>query len=233
MGPSLNALEDVPMNEGMGNGLNGQGILRLLMFQEQLCPPPDKVSELDYWEDFVRNHFSPFGVLRQQLINQRTGTQKFFQIQFASLARFYHAHFTSGVREMRMEPIGCTETKLPHGGCNVYSPKTYITYGYDNDIRVITEGSIQCNFDIANRIEHLSINTKAWTEYIPRGLWPSPDSPDQKQSPKMSKNAKKLQKTPALPSAAPSSCISDMGVPEYIVRFLEVSSKFVPSGGSH
>lgn len=222
MSTNLNALDDVPMNEGIGSGLNGQGILRLLMFQEQLCPSPERSSDLEYWEEFVRNHFSPFGVLRQQLHSEKTGNSKVFQIQFASLARFYHAHFTCGVKEMRMEPIGCTETKLPHGGCNVYSTKTYITYIYDNDIRVITDGWIQCNFDITNRIEHLSINTKGWTEYIPRGLWPSPDSPDQKQSPKTSKIAKKPQKQPVL-SAAPSSGISEMGVPMHIVGFLEVS----------
>lgn len=124
---------------------------------------------------------------------------------------------------MRLEPSRCTETKLPHGGCNVYSPKTSVTYVYDNDIRVVTDGWIQCNFDITNRIEHLSINTNGWAEYIPRGLWPSPESPDQKQSPKMSKSAKKPQKPQSVLSVAPSSGISDYGVPEYLVRFLEVS----------
>lgn len=223
MGPNVNTLDDVPMNEGMSTGLNGQGILRLLMFQEQLCPPPDKVHDLDYWETFVQSHFSPFGVLRQQLFNPKSGNDKSYQVQYASIARFYHAHFASGVREMRMEPVGCTETKLPHGGCNVYSPRTYVTYIYDNDIRVITEGSIQCNFDMANRIEHLSINTKAWTEYLPRILCASPESPDQKQSPKMSKNSKRpQQKTSATPSALPSPSIGDMGVPAHIVQFLEV-----------
>jgi hypothetical protein len=230
MGANLNTLEDVSMNEGLGNGLTGQGILRLLMFQDQLCPLPERVCELEYWEDFVRIHFSPFGVLRQQLHNQKTGESKAFQIQFVSLARFYHAHFTSGVKEMRMEPSNCTETKLPHGGCNVYSPKTSITYLYDNDIRVITDGWIQCNFDATNRIEHLSINTRGWTEYIPRGLWPSPDSPDQKQSPKMSKNAKKPQKPQPVLSVAPPSGISDNGVPKNIVQFLEVSCNLCNRG---
>lgn len=231
LGTNLTALEDGPMTDAMESApYTGQGILRLLRFQEQLCPPnqhdKDRITDLEYWDEFVRNHFSPFGSLRQQLMNQKTGASKAFQIQFASLARFYHAHFTSGVKELRMDPIGCTETKLPHGGCNVYSPKTYITYVYDNDIRVITEGWIQCNFDITNRIEHLSVMTKAWQEYIPRSLCPSPDSPDQKQSPKMGKNAKKPQKLQPVPTAAPSSCIGDMGVPAYIVQFLEVGPQF-------
>jgi hypothetical protein len=211
------------MNGGLGDGLNGQGILRLLMFQEKLCPPAGRADELEYWEEFVQSHFSPFGVLRQQLFSKKNQTQKAFQVQFASLARFYHAHFASGVREMRMEPIGCTETQLPNGGRNVFSSKTYITYVYDNDIRVITDGSIQCNFDRGNRIEYLSIDTKAWTEYVPR---PSPDSPDQKQSPKMSKNPKKPQQKmmQAAPVTLPPSGIGEMGVPPYIVKFLEVRS---------
>jgi hypothetical protein len=227
MGSNIPALEDVPMNDGMASTPNGQAILRFLMFQDKLCPPLEEAQKLGYWEDFVQTQFSPYGVLRQQLFNPKNGSDKAYQVQYASLARFYHAHFASGVREMRMETLGCTETKLPHGGWNVSSFKAYVTYVYDNDIRVITEGNIQCNLDMANRIENLSIHTKGWTEYLPRGLWRVPDSPDQK-SPKMSKNLKRPQaKIPVTPSV-PFSYVGDMGVPAYIVQFLEVCSTLLP-----
>lgn len=216
-------LDVVPMNDGIPVGGNGQTILRFLMFQEKLCPALEDAQRLGYWEDFVQAHFSPYGVLRQQLFTPKTRSDKAYQVQYASLARFYHAHFASGVREMRMETLRCTETKLPNNGWNFSSFKAHVTYIYDNDIRVTTEGSIQCNFDLANRIEHLDIKTRGWSEYVPRSLWRVPDSPDQKQSPKMSKNLKRpQQKAPVAPSGPPASCIGDWGVPEYVVQFLEV-----------
>lgn len=82
------------------------------------------------------------------------------------------------------------------------------------------------------KIDVLDVITTGHTEYIPRNQLQPPESPDQKQSPKVGKTvAKRAQQKQNTSSniVLPPSMVTDDGVPVAVMRFLEVREcQFLP-----
>ena len=205
----------------------GVSILRLVQYQDHLGNP-ERPNSLEFWENFVRTFFSTEGVLLQQLYNTSDGSDKKYRVGFPSLPRFYHAHFTGGIKQIWMSVLGANEHALPTGGHTVSSKYASTKYVYENDNSIVTMGEVHVNFDPENKIELLDIQTKNWTEYIPRlALQPS-ELPDHKLSPKLNKNMnRKQQKSQPPPPAItiPDTKANAHGIPLALMQFLEVGGR--------
>ncbi len=214
-------MQDIPKEQI----LVGHSILQLIMFQDSLASP-ERPNDLSYWEEIIRKYFASYGSLKQQFFNSKTQSDKYYQLQFPSLARFYHAHFGSGIRQILLQSYDHVQSRTAIGGTCVNSSSASLTYVFNNDIRVTTQGALLVMFDESNKIVRFDLSTHGWQEYIPRSILLNPPSPDQKQSPKMNKNIKKVQqqaKQPNPRSDIPTAGISDFGVPTRLIGFLEVS----------
>ncbi|EXJ89477.1 hypothetical protein A1O3_02544 [Capronia epimyces CBS 606.96] len=212
--------------------MGGQCILQLIMYQDTLAAP-DRPHDLDYWEQIIGRYFSPFGSIRQQLFSNKNGVDKSFQLQYPSLARYYHTHFASGVKQLLLQSYDHNQNKLPNGGVHIWSSNASLTYIFGNDIRVTTTGQLRVIFDDMQKIEHLNISTSGWQEYIPRNALTQPPSPETKQSPKINKNVKRAQgKAAALSTQLiiPSSGVGEWGVPNHIFQFLEIAEVMTAMG---
>lgn len=89
------------------------------------------------------------------------------------------------------------------------------------------------HFNVNGQIDLFDIGTNGHTEYVPRNLLQFPESPEQKQSPKVGKAVnKRLHQKSAPPPriSIPDSMVTDDGVPVAVMRFLEVGfgHPFVP-----
>lgn len=123
-----------------------------------------------------------------------------------------------------MQSFEHAQEQLPNGGYHVVSKKLYLTYEYNDGLRVTTHGTLSVNFDEMQKIEHFHVAMKGWTEYIPRSLADGSQSPEQsRQSPKISKKnlAKNLQRP-----TIPRSPVIEWGIPQPLLQFLEVSDAF-------
>ena len=200
----------------------GQCTLQLLSLYDSLANPA-RPNDLGYWQDVMSKYFSEHGSLRQSFFSQRTQNDKSFQLQYPSLARFYHTHFKNGVKKIFMQSFEHMQDTLPNGGYQVWSRKLYITYEYSDGVRIMTHGQLNVNFDELQKIEHIYMKIHGWTEYIPRNLAMMPISPEQnRQSPKLTKkNLPKNQQRPQF--NLPASPVGEWGFPAAIVQFLEVS----------
>lgn len=213
-------MSDIPKQDLLG----GQGILQLILYQDNLANP-ERPYDLEYWEQTIATYFAETGSMRQQLFSNKNGVDKSFQLQFPSLARFYHSHFASGVKQILLQSYDHNQNKLPNGGVHIWSTNASLTYVFANDLRVTTTGQLRVIFDDYNKIEHLNISTSGWQEYIPRNALLLPPSPEAKQSPKINKNVKRAQGKAAgqsLQPIIPSSGVGEWGVPNHIFQFLEV-----------
>lgn len=216
----------------MQKPIKGLSILRLVSYQDHLGNP-ERPGELDYWESFVANFFSPEGVLRQQVWSNKNKGDKTYRIEYPSLPRFYLAHFTGGIDQIWMSVLGASEKDFAHVGHHtVWSGMASTKYAYKNGNVVVTMGQVKVNFDSENRIELLDITTTSWKEYIPREMVLPPKSPpDPKESPKLNKNLKRPQPKPAPspPSATiPDSRVNEYGVPKPLMQYLEVGFRTSP-----
>lgn len=206
----------------------GQSILQLLSYQDALANP-EHPHDYDYWQLIISRYFSPFGSIRQQVFSPLSNHDKAFQLQFASLARFYYSHFKNGIKQILMQANNYNMHTLDNGGYMIYSGKSTITYVYDNDVRVTTLGSIKVNFDENQRIECLFLETKGWSEHVPRALLQEPASPEQTRSPKTKKNQKNQQSQQSQPGfKVPRSPCGVYGLPDKLLQFLEVSVRTFP-----
>lgn len=221
-------MQDIPKEQIM----TGQCILQLILFQDSLACPA-KPQDLDWWQDIIMRYFSPMAQMKMQLFNSSNASDKSFLLQFASLARFYHAHFVGGIKQILLSSYDHIQKKQQTGETFVQSQSASLTYVFHNDIRVSTTGSLQVLFDDFNKIVRFDIMTGGWQEYIPRpmvaGAMQASRSPTQnsKQSPKMNKNVKKLQQQGQAdaPLVAPSSGVNEWGITPHIQQFLEVRFK--------
>ena len=215
-------MQDIPKE-------NGHCILALINFQDALACP-EKPQDLEWWHEVIFKYFSPIAQMKMQLFNFKTTTDKAFLLQFASLARFYHAHFVSGIKQILLSSYDHSQRKHPTGETMVTSKTASLTYVFNNDIRVSTSGNLLVLFDEFNKVIRFDIMTSGWQEYIPRPMasaaMQASRSPQQnsKQSPKMNKNVKKLQQQnqPEPMLQAPSSGVNDWGITSHIQQFLEV-----------
>ncbi|KAK5086406.1 hypothetical protein LTS08_004285 [Lithohypha guttulata] len=204
---------------GQTQDFSGQCILQLLSYYDSLACP-QRPYDLDYWQEVMAKYYSPLGSVRQQLYNAKTHSDKSFQLRYPSLARFYHSHFRHGIKKIFMQSFEHSQGALPNGGFHVWSKKLYVTYEYDDGVRIMTHGELNVNFDEMQKIEHLHVAVKGWTEFVPRAML-EPQSPEQsRQSPKLSKkNLPKAQPRPMLRR----SPVNEWGVPPNMLQFLEIA----------
>lgn len=85
-----------------------------------------------------------------------------------------------------------------------------------------------------NKIEMLDIDVTNHTEYLPRTQLQALELSEQKQSPKVTKNARKGQKQPQQPPfLLPESVVTPNGVPTAVMSFLEVRFPHTVTLSSH
>ena len=207
--------------------MKGASILRLIQYCDHVSMPETaKANDLRHWQSFVALFFSPDGVLRQQLWNAKDGGDKRFQLGVPALPRYYWTHFISGVKQIAMHIERPKENDLPNGGHTV-DARTTITYVFENDIRLITYGTLRAVLDATNKIDFLDLGTTRHVEHIPRlVVEASMEVPEQKQSPEANKKLKRAQQKqpppPAGPTLPPSPVSRDWGVTNQVLAFLEV-----------
>ena len=100
----------------------------------------------------------------------------------------------------------------------------------------MTTGSLRAQFDQHGKIDILDLQIEKHTEYVPRNKIQSPlESPEQKPSPSLTKNAGKRgiqqrnnKQLPVPdqppPVMAPRTIINDYGITQPVSAFLEVSN---------
>jgi hypothetical protein len=204
--------------------MKGATILYLNMFAEHLSSFQSRgeTHDLIYWQSFVDRFYSPGGVLRQGVFNPQAGSKQ-FEIATPALARYYLTQFTSGIRHIQMVVEGARERDSPNGGHIVESPRTSFIYWFANDCQLFTNGTLRAHFDVNNKIEMLDIIVTSHNEFIPRSQVQALEN-DLKNSPKVSKNAKRAQKGgQQVPPSLPESMVTANGVPTPVMGFLEVA----------
>jgi LIM-domain binding protein len=97
-------------------------------------------DDLNYWSDFVEQFFSPRGVLRHSvlIVDERTSerTSKQYEITFPALARYFYAHFESGIKNMQMITERAKEKELPLNCHYIESQKSSFIYWFENGSQV-------------------------------------------------------------------------------------------------
>lgn len=98
-------------------------------------------DDLNYWLSFVDRFFSPRGVLRhsvwimdEKIVDE--GSNKQYEITFPALARYFHTHFESGIKNMQMIMEKGSEKELPNNGHYIESQKSSLVYWFDNGLQV-------------------------------------------------------------------------------------------------
>jgi hypothetical protein len=93
-------------------------------------------DDLCYWLTFVDQFFSPKGVLRHSVWIVDENSNKQYEITFPALARYFHTHFESGVKNMQMIMEKGSEKELPNNGHYIESQKASFVYWFDNGTQV-------------------------------------------------------------------------------------------------
>lgn len=93
-------------------------------------------DDLTYWLTFVDRFFSPKGVLRHSLWIVDENSNKQYEITFPALARYFHTHFESGIKNMQMIMERGSEMELPNSGHYIVSQKSSFIYWFDNGSQV-------------------------------------------------------------------------------------------------
>lgn len=98
-------------------------------------------DDLSYWQGFVAQFFAERGVFRLNLFiypnneanAEEQGTSKQYEITQPALARYFHTHFTSGIRNMQLTfEKGTIDRPLPNNCHFIENPKASLIYWYDN-----------------------------------------------------------------------------------------------------
>ncbi|KAJ5105792.1 Transcriptional activator ptaB [Penicillium alfredii] len=203
----------------------GASILCLNSYAEHLSgfSSRGEAQDLFYWQSFVDRFYSPGGVLRQGVWNPQVGSKQ-FEIATPALARYYLTQYTSGIRQIQMVVEGARERDSANGGRIVESQRTSFIYWFTNDCQLFTSGTLRAHFDVNSKIEMLDINVTSHNEFVPRSLVHSLEAMEQKQSPKVPKNAaKRAQQKQAQSVSLPESMVTPNGVPTPVMGFLEVA----------
>jgi DNA mismatch repair ATPase MutL len=119
-------------------------------------------DDLNYWLGFVDRFFSPKGVLRHSVWLAEENTGKQYEITFPALARYFHTHFESGIKNMQMIMEKGSEKELPNNGHYIESQKSSFVYWFDNGSQVSFLDTILTLFDThllttqVNRKRHIA-----------------------------------------------------------------------------
>lgn len=228
-------------------GMKGQCLLKLMQFGEHLSgfPGPKGKDDISYWTTFVYRFFSPNGVFRHSLhvADGEDSTDKQYEIAFPAIARYFHTHFESGVRNMQLiMDKGITDRPLP-GDCHfIENSKASIVYWFETGSHLVANGTLRAQFDAEQKLELLEFITTSNEEYVARRQvidaakpahvwmkeWHKLNSSDAKGSPEMSKKGKAKQlkspqsHPPEVLSDIPDSAVNSKGVTAAVHQFLEI-----------
>jgi flagellar biosynthesis GTPase FlhF len=124
-----------PLHAYMGNGA-----------QRLAAQGSKQIDDLNYWLNFRDRFFSPKGVLRHSVWIVEENSNKQYEITFPALARYFHTHFESGIKNMQMIMEKGSEKELPNNGHYIESQKSSFVYWFDNGSQVSFANYDSCAF---------------------------------------------------------------------------------------
>ncbi|KAL2753759.1 hypothetical protein ACRALDRAFT_2029519 [Sodiomyces alcalophilus JCM 7366] len=228
--------------------MKGNCLLKLMQFSECLSDFPGSKGkdDLSYWNTFVAQFFSPRGVFRHSvhITDVEDQTDKQYEITYPALARYFHTHFDSGVKNMQLiMEKGTTDRTLPPNGQWIENTRSSWIYWFEGGSHLVATGTVRAHFDNDQKIELFEFITSGHEEYISRRAvieaakpahnwvkeWHRVNSQDPKGSPEMSKKGKaRPMKSPqnappdALVDLPESAVKKSMGITEAVFQFLEI-----------
>ncbi|KAF3933383.1 hypothetical protein ABW19_dt0205882 [Dactylella cylindrospora] len=206
-------------------------VSKLLQFCEHLSTLEVNKRDINYWRQFVRDFYSPTGVMRHNLWQSNTKETKRFEITTPVLARYYFSLYEYGIKSIQLVMDNAREREI-NGISLVESSRASFIYWFENGTQVVAQGVLRATLNIASQIDILEFDTTEHTEYIPRRIFTNTirsltSSPDQKASPRINSKAlgkRQLQQPPAPPPISiPESPIGVWGVPDQVVKLLELA----------
>ncbi|TFK43111.1 LIM-domain binding protein-domain-containing protein [Crucibulum laeve] len=125
---------------GLGHG---QGLIRLLQFSGILSSENKTKLQLSWWNDLVRDYFTPKAVMKFTLWkdNQRNEAKP-FEIGVPILPRFFLVTTQSGVKSMTLSLDGARERMYAQGHAVVECVTAVWTYKYNNGYTVTLRGPL-------------------------------------------------------------------------------------------
>ncbi|KAH7248067.1 LIM-domain binding protein-domain-containing protein [Fusarium solani] len=228
------------------DNMKGQCLLKLMQFSEHLSGYPGSKGrdDLSYWNAFVARFFSQNGVFRHSLhiTDAEDTTDKQYEIAYPAIARYFHTHFGSGVKNMQLiMDKGVTDRPLP-GDCHcIENSKASLVYWFETGSHLVASGTLRAQFDAEQKIELFEFLTTSHEEYISRKQvidaakpahmwmkeWHKANSQDGK-SPELSKKGKGRQlkspqtQPPEVLVDLPEAAVNSKGVTQAVFQFLEI-----------
>ncbi|TFA97602.1 Adhesion defective protein 1 [Trichoderma ghanense] len=231
----------------MREGMKTRCLLKLMQFGERLSgyPGAKNKDDLSYWNRFVAQFFSPNGVFRHSLhVSDSEDTpDKQYDISYPAIARYFHTHFSSGVKSMQLIlDSGSSDKHLPGDCYCIENPRASFVYWFETGSHLVATGTLRAQFDAEQKIELFEFLTTRQEEYVSRKRvieaakpahewikeWRSVNTMDGKQSPEMSKKGKARQlkspqkEPPGVLVDLPDSAVNSKGVTEAVHQFLEI-----------
>ncbi|KAH6605005.1 hypothetical protein Trco_006712 [Trichoderma cornu-damae] len=229
-------------------GMKTRCLLKLMQFGERLSSFPGAKSkdDLTYWNRFVAQFFSsPNGVFRHSLhaSESEDATDKQYEIAYPAIARYFHTHFSSGVKSIQLIlEGGSTDRPLPGECFCIENPRASFVYWFETGSHLVAMGTLRAQFDAEQKIELFEFLTTSQEEYVSRKRvieaakpahewikeWRSVNTIDGKQSPEMSKKGKARllrspqKEPPGVLVDLPDSAVNSKGVTLAVHQFLEV-----------
>lgn len=232
------------------NMMKGHCLLKLMQFSEHLSnfPGTNGKDDVHYWQSFVDRFFSAKGVFRLSLqvagsdpSNEEQGLDKQYEIVQPALARYFHTHFQSGIRQIQLTFAKGTSDRQLSNNCHfLENPQASLIYWFENS-HVVATGHLKALFDTEQKLDILEFNTHGHEEYVSRKMvinaarpthmwakeWKKINGQDANTSPEMSKKGKaKSMKSPPNPPpdfTIPYSAVKgNMGITEPVFQFLEI-----------
>lgn len=96
-------------------------------------------DDMSYWNRFVAQFFSPNGVFRHTLhVSDSEDTpDKQYDISYPAIARYFHTHFSSGVKSMQLIlDSGSSDKHLPGDCYCIENPRASFVYWFETGSHV-------------------------------------------------------------------------------------------------
>ncbi|KAI6783669.1 Adhesion defective protein-like protein [Emericellopsis cladophorae] len=197
-----------------------------------------------YWATFVDRFFAPEGVFRHSLHITDGGetTDKQYEIASSAIARYFHTHFHSGVKNIQLIlDRGTMDRALPHDCHYVENSRASLVYWFETGSHLIANGTLRASFNSQQKLDLFEFVTSSQEEYVSRKQvieaakpthawikeWRNVNS-DMKQSPELSKKGKGKQlkspqtHPPEVLMDLPDSAVNSKGVTPAVHQFLEI-----------
>ncbi|RUS17400.1 LIM-domain binding protein-domain-containing protein, partial [Endogone sp. FLAS-F59071] len=207
----------------------GQGVLRLLQYNEQL-PKGAQAADINFWRKFIADFYSENGVMKYELVDPIKSQKRNFELTTALLPRFYQINFDSGVQSIQMTIEDSKDYLLSTGAPIVECGLASLYYHFRNGCLVVARGRLRVTFSPAFKIDTWEFWTAAHTEYIPRSAVVPRES--QQKSPAMEtkegvmakiQQQGKQQQGEGSWDYIPESSVNEFGITLKAMRCLEIA----------